>query len=223
MIIDLCYTTFRAMCPRPKCSSDSIELTDYRLNASTTFSIKLIHCSYVEEVNVVNSEITIDIIYTTSVFTKHSQIDCNFIDLYCFRTGTNCTFIISLKRLDISAALEFWWLPDTLEAKIISVLSHAAPVWYPYLSKQNKELLEKYERLFLKIMLPLIDHSCVHLDILCLKYVSKVRSDPAHPHHSDNIKAQTSVSPSGRRVLPQKPVCCTALRSKSIFCRYVHV
>ena len=57
---------------------------------------------------------------------------------------------------------------------------------------------------------------CLH--ILCLKqYLSKVRSDPAHPHHLNNILAQTSVSGSGRQILPQKQVCPTVLNSKNIF------
>ena len=109
-------------------------------------------------------------------FTKH-------VDAILSKAKSGFHALVQLKRAGVNTPSLILFY----KSRIISVLSYAAPVWYPYLSKQNKELLEKYERLCLKIMLPHIEHYterlqfcglsdiCVHLDILCLKYVSKDR------------------------------------------------
>ena len=78
------------------------------------------------------------------------------------------------------------------KSRILSILSFACPVWYPYLSQTEKERLENFQSLCTRIILPDVDdydsrlsilkleELRVHLDILCLRYVSKVRSNEDH-------------------------------------------
>ena len=43
-------------------------------------------------------------------------------------------------------------------ANILSVVKHAAPAWYPYVTENNKLQLESIQMLALKIIYPEMDH-----------------------------------------------------------------
>ena len=45
------------------------------------------------------------------------------------------------------------------KSRIVPLLTYAAPAWYPNISLNDQEKLEKYQRLCLRIMLPNIDGS----------------------------------------------------------------
>ena len=97
--------------------------------------------------------------------------------------------IINLKK----AGLKTDSLALFYRARILPILSYGAPAWYPFISKDNKDKLEKYQRLCLRVILPFVDRYSdrlhqlnmielnTHLDTCCLKYVSKVRSRTDHP------------------------------------------
>ena len=115
------------------------------------------------------------------------------------------------------------------KSRITPLLSYAAPAWYPMISKQDRERLEKYQRLCLRVILPNVTHTDerqqitgiddinVQLDISCLRYVDKVRSNADHPlHNLTNLHSKSSRS--GRRLSTKSR---TALQSKSLFYRFV--
>ena len=70
--------------------------------------------------------------------------------------------------------------------------SISCPVWYPYLSRNDIDKLESFQSMCTRIILPLIndyngwlsqlkiEELSVHLNDLCLKYVSKVQFDDDH-------------------------------------------
>ena len=99
--------------------------------------------------------------------------------------------IIRLRKVGVSTSS----LVTFYRSRILSVISYAAPSWFPYLSKGDKEILERPLRLCLRVILPWLEHyderlaalnlteQSVYLDICCLKYVNDVRKNTSHPHH----------------------------------------
>ena len=81
------------------------------------------------------------------------------------------------------------------QSAVRSILSYAAPCWFPFLSDNDITKLEKYQRLCLRIILPNIEHYRdrlhragldelnVYLSMLCLRYFDKVRKFGNHPLH----------------------------------------
>ena len=55
------------------------------------------------------------------------------------------------------------------KSRILSVLSFACPVWYPYLSQTEKERLENFQSLCTRIILPDVDDYDSRLSILKLE------------------------------------------------------
>ena len=67
------------------------------------------------------------------------------------------------------------------KSRVLSILSYAAPAWFPYLADKDKEVLEKYQGLCLRVILPQlenyderlqqlnIDPVSIALDVCCLK------------------------------------------------------
>ena len=99
--------------------------------------------------------------------------------------------IIWLRKVGVSTSS----LVTFYRSKILSVIFYAAPIWVPYLSKGDKERLERLQKLCLRVRLPYFDcyderlaalsltELSVYLDICCLKYVDKLRKDSSHLHH----------------------------------------
>ena len=110
---------------------------------------------------------------------------------------------------------------------IRSLLSYAAPGWFPYLSNNDIDKLERFQKLCLRIILPNVEHYCdrldiaemdylnVYLDVLCLRYVTKLQSNTTHPLHHYIIKKK--LDSHSRRL---NIVTRTSLLSKSLFYKY---
>ena len=120
-------------------------------------------------------------------FDKHLRFS-GHVSKLLERTKTS-TFALTLLRksgVDSTSIALFY------KARILSVLSFACPVWYPYLSRNDIDKLESFQSLCTRIILPFIDdyderlsqlnieELSVHLNVLCLKYVSKVQSYDDH-------------------------------------------
>ena len=72
-------------------------------------------------------------------------------------------------------------------------MSYAAPSWFPHTSQNDKVKLERFQKLCTRIMIPYeeeyeerlsllkLEELNIHLDILCLKYIAKVRDYDNHP------------------------------------------
>ena len=119
------------------------------------------------------------------------QFDLRFSEhitkiLECTKTATHALTLLRRSNVRSDCIALFY------KSRILSVLSFACPVWYPYLSQTEKERLENFQSLCTRIILPDVDdydsrlsilkleELRVHLDILCLRYVSKVRSNEDH-------------------------------------------
>ena len=79
------------------------------------------------------------------------------------------------------------------EARLLSVLSYAAPCWFPHTPQNYKVKLERFQKLCTRIMIQYeeeyeerllllkLEELNIHLDILCLKYIAKVCDYDDHP------------------------------------------
>ena len=79
------------------------------------------------------------------------------------------------------------------KARILSVLTYAAPCWFPHTSQNDKVKLERFQKLCTRIMIPFeeeyeerlsllkLEELNIHLDILCLEYIAKVCDYDDHP------------------------------------------
>ena len=80
-------------------------------------------------------------------------------------------------------------------SRIRSILTYAAPCWFSYLSHQDRDKLERYQRLCLRIILPHEDcyskrlatlEICTltqYLEDLCTQYVAKLHNTNHPLHH----------------------------------------
>ena len=113
------------------------------------------------------------------------------------------------------------------KARVIPLLTYAAPSWYPFLAQYSKDKLERYQRLCLRIILPHVDgydNRLSHvglttiisqLETICKRYAAKITAKPEHALY-DYILSETSKR-SGR---PISAKCRTELLSKSLFHKY---
>ena len=134
--------------------------------------------------------------------------------------------IIQLKKIGVTSIS----LCRFYQSRVLSILAYAAPSWFPYLSKNDKEKLERLQKLCLRVILPDIDNYderlsylnleslSVHLDITCLKYVSKVSSNTDHPLARYQPQLRTTVK-THRKGLA-RPTSRTALCGRSLFHKY---
>ena len=115
------------------------------------------------------------------------------------------------------------------QSRILPIITYAAPMWYPLISQCDRERLEKYQRLCLRIILPYVDDTGtrlamtslddinVVLGVACLKYANKVLQDVHHPLHS--YTQIHRISARSGRVINAKTR--TTLLSKSLFHKYL--
>ena len=113
-------------------------------------------------------------------------------------------------------------LAQFYRSRISPKLTYAAPGWYPQITKTNREKLEKYQRLSLRIIAPFIDHYTdrlnmlniaeinTNLDNICRKYVDSIKQ---HQHTEHQISSR-----SGRRLSAKHR---TALFEKCLFYSYI--
>ena len=115
------------------------------------------------------------------------------------------------------------------QARIVPILTYAAPAWYCYIPQYCKEQLERHQSLCLRLIFPTISSYTERLETskvprlndvlenLCTKYVAKVVSDSSHRlyHH---VPPKQSIHRHSAR-LSDKPILKsrTALLSKSLF------
>lgn len=118
------------------------------------------------------------------------------------------------------------------QTRILPIITYAAPSWYPFISNNDKEKLEKHQKLSLHTILPFIDSYeeqltflkieaiNIHLDIICLRYIDKLQSHCDHPLYK---YTQLNHSKPSNRRRPKQPTtskCRTALLAKSLFFKY---
>ena len=115
------------------------------------------------------------------------------------------------------------------KARIIPLLTYAAPCWYPLLGINDKERLEKYQRHCLRIIYPFHDSSnsrltcaglktiCQQLDDQCYNYVNRIQANTEHALH-DCIHTGGRTSSRSGRFIPSRTR--TAMGHKNIFRQY---
>ena len=122
--------------------------------------------------------------------------------------------IVRLRKAGISAQNQALFY----KAWIVSILTYSAPSWYPYITNNDKQKLEQYQRLCLKVILPQIENYDeqlgklglseinTELDMSCLRYVEKVKSlshplnhylpeAPKHLHHKSRATIKRRTAP----------------------------
>ena len=136
--------------------------------------------------------------------------------------------LVQLKRAGGNSAglLAFY------KSRIVSVLSYGAPAWFPHITKHAKERLSRYEKLCLKIIYPSSDSYDYRLaasgltdiistlDMMCLKYVTKVKQNPTHPLNTTKYFPVSPVKARTTRYRPSSRKYRTALFKSSLFFRY---
>ena len=135
--------------------------------------------------------------------------------------------LIQLKRVGVSVSS----LTVIYKSRILSLLSYAAPSWFPFLSHSDKMRLERVQRLCLRVILPSyndyeqrlsslsLEELSVHLDICCLQYASQISRTKHHPLKS-YIPIKYQRSPKSRHYTSLAPKCRTSLYEKSFFLNY---
>ena len=134
--------------------------------------------------------------------------------------------IVRLKRAGVSAhSLGMFY-----KSRVLSILSYAAPAWFPYLADKDKEVLEKYQRLCLRVILPQlenyderlqqlnIDSVSIALDVCCLKYVTNLKAKPDHPTHQ--LFPKIPDIPNLHHKALSRPKWRTSMLSRSLFFKY---
>ena len=131
--------------------------------------------------------------------------------------------IVRLRKAGISAQN----LALFYKARIVSILTYSAPSWYPYITNNDKQKLEQYQRLCLKVILPHIENYDeqlgklglseinTELDMSCLRYVEKVKS-PNHPLNHYLPEAPNHLHHKSRATIKRR----TALMDKNLFIKY---
>lgn len=132
--------------------------------------------------------------------------------------------LVQLKRagVNISNLTLFY------RSRILPILTYAAPCWFPHLSGNDKDKLEKYQRLCLRIIMPDGDYTerlvtlglckiTEHLQCVCCGYVRMLTTNVSHPlHHL--VPTRTYHRRTGTpNTLPFR----SALLHKSLFHSYV--
>ena len=112
--------------------------------------------------------------------------------------------------------------------RILSILSYAAPCWYPFANAYDRDKLERYQKLCLRIITPNLDtyedrkshlnmlDLSQYLEITCLRYMDKLRLNPGHPLYDYTKLAP----PNSHHPERYKPKHRTALLGKNIFYKY---
>ena len=137
--------------------------------------------------------------------------------------------LLTLKRHGVHAQS----LVKFYQARIMPILTYAAPAWYCYIPQYGKDLIERHQSLCLRLIFPEIASYTERLDKskirrindvlskLCSGYVSKVLSNENHRLHH-HIPQKQSINRHSAR-LSDKPILNsrTALLSKSLFYSYM--
>mgnify|MGYP001791570963 FL=1 len=133
--------------------------------------------------------------------------------------------LLTLKRHGVNTRS----LVKFYQARIVPILTYAAPSWYSYTPQYAKDELERHQSLCLRIIFPSITSYTERLALakanrlndvmqkLCISYVSKVMSDKDHRLQYHLPARQSRHRHSAR--LTDKPILNsrTALLSKSLF------
>ena len=114
------------------------------------------------------------------------------------------------------------------KARILSILTYAAPSWFPFIGKNDREKLENHQKMCLRLILPYSEHYedrlhdlnvselTVYMDLICLRYVEKVRQHQSHPL-SEHIPKPTTGKYHRQLARPKHR---TALLGRSLFYKY---
>ena len=122
------------------------------------------------------------------IFDEHLRFTSH-VDHVIERTKLSMHGLIKLKRCGVDP----WSLALFYRARILSILSYAAPCWYPHIADRDKDKLERFQKLCMKIIIPdeedyetrlsilKLDEFHIHMDLLCFRFLSKVGSNDQHP------------------------------------------
>ena len=114
------------------------------------------------------------------------------------------------------------------KARILSILTYAAPSWFPFIGKNDREKLENHQKMCLRLILPYSEHYedrlhdlnmselTVYMDLICLRYVEKVRQHQSHPL-SEHIPKPTTGKYHRQLARPKHR---TSLLGRSLFYKY---
>ena len=162
------------------------------LNVNKTLSINftLQKTLAIDTYNINHSEI----LYTPNVrllgviFDEHLKFHSH-VDHIIDKTKHSLHGLIKLRKAGVrSHSLILFY-----KARILSVLSYAAPCWFPHTSQNDKDKLERFQKLCTRIMIPYeeeyeerlsllkLEELTIHLDILCFRYIAKVKEHENHP------------------------------------------
>lgn len=134
--------------------------------------------------------------------------------------------VIKLKKIGVTS----YNLSRFYKSRVLPIIAYAAPSWFPYISENDKERLERLQKLCLKIISPDIESYeerlthlrleslSIYLDVACLGYVSKIKLIADHPLSNELPKLPKTART--RQNAFTRPFCRTALYGKSLFYKY---
>ena len=132
------------------------------------------------------------------IFNQHHRFDSH-IDAVIEKTKSATHAMIKLKRSGVNpSSLALFY-----RARILSVLSYSAPCWYPHVSDNGKNKLERYQKYCTRLIIHdeedydnrlsilKLSELNIHLQILCFHFVSKVQFNEDHPCHKYLTRQQS--------------------------------
>lgn len=150
----------------------------------------------------------------------------NHVDSIIAKVKPATHALVQLKKVGVTPSS----LTVFYRSRILSLLSYAAPSWFPFLSNNDKMRLERLQKLCLRVILPSCDEYdqrlsilglqelSVYLDICCLKYAAKISQTASHPLRQYIPPIQRTGKT--RHIPLARPKCRTSLCSKSFFYKY---
>lgn len=131
--------------------------------------------------------------------------------------------VVQLKKARVNSTN----LAPFYRSRSLSALPYAAPCYCPLISNVERDRLERYQRLYIRIILPHVECYQERLEIInlstlekaCMSYVRKPasRNHPLHhlvPVRSYNIRTAKSNTHTGK---PKSLKCRSALLDESLF------
>ena len=201
------------------------------LNASKTTAITFSLRKTIQSDSIMLNETPIQELSTAKLFVVVYDQHLTFshqINNVLGKAAPSFHALVQLKRAGVNSAglLAFY------KSRIVSVLSYGAPAWFPHITKHAKERLSRYEKLCLKIIYPSSDSYddrlaasgltdiISNLDMMCLKYVTKVKQNPNHPLNTTKYFPVSPVKARTTRYRPSSRKYRTALFKSSLFFRH---
>ena len=134
--------------------------------------------------------------------------------------------LLTLRRHGVSSKM----LVKFYQARILPVLSYAAPAWFTYAPQYAKDRLERHQSLCLRIIYPEIQSYSLrtetaglqritdHLMSLCIRYTTKIANNDTHRLHSLLPPRQSAIGRHSSRLVDKRQLTArTSLKMRSVF------